>query len=1093
MKLLFLLSAAFLQASANGYGQTISLSLKNASLEKVFTEIQKQTPFLFVYTNEQLQNTSTVSIDVKNEPLSRVMDICLKYQLLDYTLRAPYVIIKIKEITPGVEPALNDLRITINGRIINEKGEPVVGATIAVKGSKLATASNDNGEFSLEFAGNYNTLIVTSIGYAAQEVSINGRNQVIIILRAVINTLDETVIMAYGNTTKRLNTGNISKVSGEEISKQPVSNPLAALEGRVPGMVITQTSGIAGSAFKVEIRGRSALDFSYSRNDPLFIIDGVPFEPGNISTNQITNATSKTGNISEGGLSPLNTINPADIESIEVLKDADATAIYGSRGANGVILITTKKGQAGKTKITASITTGFSKHGRLMSMLNTQQYLQMRREAFANDGIVPTAANAPELLVWDTTRYTDFTRMLTGNTAKTTRAQVSVSGGNINTQFRFGMGYSTESNTLSGDLSDDIISAHLHAAHRSDNKKLSITVSGSFANDKNKLTRDNLVRYRNLPPNIQLYDSAGNLKWSEKGIDYITLFNNQVGNPLSLLQKRYTSVNENLIWNLNISYRILKELVFRMNSGYNSFRTDETAINPKSSFPPSFNTMPFSAFANNASTSWILEPQVDYSMMLGGGKLSVLAGATWQNSNSKGQYISANNYSSDLLLNSISAAGSVTVSNTYQQYRYNAFFGRLNYNWKEKYIVNLTGRRDGSSRFGPGKRIADFSALGIAWIFSNENFARKALGFLSFGKIRGSLGKTGNDQVGNYKYLDLWNSTSSPYQGISGLTPGSLFNPDYNWERTRKYEMALELGLFKDRVLFSSSFYLSRSGNQLVNYKLPAQVGFTSVIKNLPALVENKGIEIVLVTENIRSKNFSWKTVVNITIPENKLISFPGLATSTYSSTFMEGRSLSIFRGYRYLGVNDTTGLYMFEDLNKSGTITTADKQFLGNLDPHFYGGLQNNLSYKKITLGFFFEFRKQPGENYLGRLSAVESPGRLNNQPVIVLNRWRKPGDQNPIQRFSTNSSTSTSISNFISSDGIYSDASYIRLKNIYLNYSIPDIMAKKFHVQEGNVFFQGQNLFVVTGYKGSDPETQDFYTLPPQKTFIIGVKLIF
>jgi TonB-linked SusC/RagA family outer membrane protein len=1090
----FLLTVISLHAVAGGHSQTITISARNAPLEKIFTEIKKQTGYEFVYRWELLQNTRPVDLDVKNASVKQVLDICLKDQRLDYKIMENLIVLSEKAEPKNIGPPPLPL-IDITGVITDADGRPLPGANVKVKGVSKGTTTNQRGEFTLTGVDENATLEISFVGYEAQTIAVKNRSTIHASLALINKQLDEMIVQAYGTTTRRLNTGNISKVSGEDISKQPVSNPLAALAGRVPGMIATQTSGVPGSAFKVEIRGRSALDFAYSRNDPLFIIDGVPFDPGNLPTNQVSNSATKPFDITQGGLSALNTINPADIESIEVLKDADATAIYGSRGANGVILITMKKGQAGKTTVTASVTTGTSKVGRTMDVLSTQQYLQMRREAFANDGITPTIANAPDILLWDTTNYTDFKKLFIGKTAKTTNIQLSASGGNSTTQFLIGLGYNTQTNVFSDDLTDKVISSHFNVGHKSNNERFAISLSGSYSSDKNQLLRDDLTTSAmNLPPHILLYDSLGNLKWNHGGVNYTTVLGDQVGNPLSLLKKKYTSINTSLLSNLILTYKISKDLTAKLNLGYTTFGTDETGINPKSSYPPEFSTLASSSFADSKARSWNIEPQIEYIKSLSKGKLSVLIGGTWLDQTRQWKSISATNYTNDLLLYSIGAAGSVSVNNNFEQYRYAAFFCRINYNWKDKFIVNLTGRRDGSSKFGPNRRFANFGAIGGGWIFSNESFIKKSLPFLSYGKIRGSFGVTGNDQIGNYKYLDLWNNTTTPYQGVPGLFPNILFNPDYNWERTRKFEMGMELGFLKDRILFSASYYQSRSGNQLVNYKLPNQTGFPGIIKNLPALVENKGVELVLTTKNFNSKNFTWTSSINITLPKNKLISFPGLASSSYAFTFAEGKSLSTYFRYRYLGVNDTTGLYTVEDVNKDGLINNSDLQFLGNLDPKFYGGFQNNLSYKNIEFSFFFEFKKQVGENYLGRLS-TGYPGRIRNQPVVVLDRWQKPGDKAQVQKYASSLSTFTALAgSYLNlSDGIYSDASYIRLKNISLAYNLPSGFSKKLHLEGGSIFFQGQNVFVITKYVGSDPETQDLYTLPPLKTFVAGIKLTF
>ncbi|HEX7845464.1 MAG TPA: TonB-dependent receptor plug domain-containing protein, partial [Chitinophagaceae bacterium] len=346
--MLLLTAATWLQASAKGYGQTITLSLKNAPLEKVFRAIEEQSSFHFIYTKEELAVAKRVSIVMNNALLADVLEYCFKDQPLSYSIKGPYIIVKAKRaISLTVSNVIDN---SISGRVINEEGDAIVGATVSIKGTNIATATNENGEWRIENADGNKSIVASSIGYESGEVAI-GKGSQSIVLKRIINNLYETVVIAYGKTIRRMNTGNVSKVTAAEIARQPISNPIAALQGRVPGMVITQTSGVTGSSFNIEIRGRTSLDLSLSKNDPLFIIDGVPFEPGNLPSNQLMSAVNNPRQVSEGGISPFNTINPADIESVEILKDADATAIYGSRGANGVILITTKKGTVGKARV----------------------------------------------------------------------------------------------------------------------------------------------------------------------------------------------------------------------------------------------------------------------------------------------------------------------------------------------------------------------------------------------------------------------------------------------------------------------------------------------------------------------------------------------------------------------------------------------------------------------------------------------------------------------------------------------------------------------------------------------------------------------
>ncbi|HEY8658958.1 MAG TPA: SusC/RagA family TonB-linked outer membrane protein, partial [Hanamia sp.] len=992
-------------------------------------------------------------------------------------------------------PSVNHQNKTVSGRVNSEiNNDPLAGVTVKLKSGKAAAFTNVKGEYKISYNALEDTLQFSYVGYKTFEATVD-KIPFVVALKVLVKSLDETIIVAYGNTTRRYNTGNITKITSEDISSQPVSNVLAALEGRVPGMVISQTSGVPGSSFNVQIRGQSALDLAYSKNDPLFIIDGVPFEQGNAPTNQINSAANNPTSISSGGLSPLNAISPSEIESVEVLKDADATSIYGSRGANGVIIITTKKGKKGETKFSINANAGFSKIGRSLNMLNTQQYVQMRREAFANDGYTVSSNSsdpgyAPDITLWDTTRYTDFKKLLIGNTAQTNDVQASVSGGNASTQFFIGGGYHKETTVYPGNFSDGIASSHFNINHSSANKKFNIFLSGMYSSDKNIMPGTDLTRYINLPPNFKLYDSTGKLSWQDNGIVYSTIGNGDIINPLSLLEEQYSSLNENLLANMQLSYKLFNGLVLKTSLGYNTFRSDETTTRPTAAIDPNSGELPSSAFANSNTRNWIIEPQLEYTRTTVNDRLNILLGNTFQDKTGKTSSVYGNNYSSDLLLNSIAAAGNITASNNFVQYRYVAFFGRVNYNLHDKYIVNLSARRDGSSRFAPDKQWANFGAIGMAWLFSEEPFVKRNLSFLSFGKLRGSYGLTGNDQIGDYKFLNLWSNTNNTYNGLSGLYPRSLYNPDYNWEINKKFEAAVELGFLNDAILLSASYYNNRCNNQLINYSLPNQTGFFNVVKNFPGLVSNTGIELVITTRNIHSKELNWTISFNITIPRNKLLAFPGLSSSSYASRYVVGKPLSVIRAFKYTGVDPQTGLYTFEDMNHDGVIYDGDYQYFGNTDPKFYGGIQNNISFRQFDLGFFFEFRKQTGLSYLRQLYNTP-PGWIYNQPEIVMNRWQKPGDVTNIQEFTSGYSNAyTAISALSLSNANYTDASFIRLKNISLSYRLPVPWLQRYHISNCRFYIEAQNLFIISNYIGADPESQNFYVLPPLRSIVWGIQ---
>lgn len=1080
MKMLaILLFVACMGASAKGKGQTITLSLKNASLETAFRQIEQQTIYRFVYTKEQLQNTSPLTLEMKSGDLTLILQAVFKTQPLTFTIESKYVLIKPLEKT---ETRANALLVDIRGRLLNEQNDPVIGATVSVKGTSRITTSSAEGNFSFAQLSLPATLIVTGAEIEKQEISVTSAEFLLVKLKAKVGELDEVIMMAYGQTTRRLNTGNISKVTSEEISRQPVSNVLTALQGRVPGLLINQTNGYGSGTVDIQLRGQNSL---LQNSQPFFVIDGVPLSTQNSPINQLSNA-------SGSGTSPFYTINPADIESIEILKDADATAIYGSRGANGVILITTKKGKAGKTAVNGNVYYGASRVTRTMDLLNTQQYVQMRKEAYANDNIIPTGNNALDIMVWDTTRYTDLKKLFLGGTAKTFNANVGMSGGNASTQFLVSFGYQRQTTVLPVHNADYLASVHTSLNHTSTNKRFGLQLTSTYAYRSNNLPGIDPSVLIARPPNQLLYDSSGKLAWQEGGVSFRSTGFSQFSNPLAVLYTTYDGDYQNLNSNLLLHYKILPTLTFKTSFGYNTILGDEIQTNPSASLDPFATGQVLSAFfSTSASRNWIIEPELTWISTTKYGKLSVLLGGTFQRNTGTSTNVSASNFSSDLLLNSISGAGTVSTTNSYREFRYNAFFTRINYNYKDRYILNLTARRDGSSRFGPSSQFANFGAMGWAWIFSNEKLIAKRLPWISFGKFRGSYGTTGNDGIADYKFLDTWTTSNTSYQGVAPLLPLSLFNPELAWEVNKKFEVALDIGLLKQRILFSASYFSNRSGNQLVAYNLPIQTGFTSITRNLPALIANNGIELTLSTNNITGKSFSWSTQLNVTRARNKLLAFPGLELSSYATTYVIGEPLAVRRLYHSLGVDPVTGTYNFLDVDQSGTIGTRDRTVYKTINPEFYGGISNQFLYHGLALDIFVQFVKQEGVNYIGSISGLSPGSRYQNHPVIVLNRWQHVGDLSDIQKFTTQTGTA-SINNLGVSNALFSDASFIRCKNVSLSYQLPERWLKKMK-STMKIYMHAQNLFTITGYVGADPENQNMFRMPPLRTITGGVQFTF
>ncbi len=1090
-----LLLVASLQVSAKGWGQEkISLSLSNVSLSEAFSSITSQAGISFFYRPQYVKG-KTITINVSNADLKTVFDLCVKDQELRYEIVGKTVAIRPVKISTNnnevqIDKSVASPPVELKGRIANNKGEPLAGANITIKRTGKGTISDANGNFILNDVNGDDIIVISYVGYQAQSIKIGDRNIISLVLVEANNELDQVVMQAYGQTTRRFNTGNIAKVTSEEIGKQPVINPLQALQGRVPGLVITQSNGYSSAPFKVELRGRNTINSLFT-SEPLYIIDGVPLTVLEVANSQ--NYTSGSPGFIQNGLkgpangqSPLFSLNPNDIESIEVLKDADATAIYGSRAANGVILITTKKGKIGKSKFNINVTQGIKKITRYWDMLNTQQFVEMRKEAFKNDNLNMTAGNAAEILVWDTTRYTNWQKEIWGGLGANTNIQVGVAGGDARTTFRIGGGYTRTSNILSFSGKDERSSVSFNLNHKTGNQKLGISLTSiySFAQtDMINMPANAAV----LPPNAPaIYDSVGNLNYN--GWNPLqTIF------PFSVLRQPYNSKTNFLNSNLTLTYSIFKGLTLRSSFGYNTVQVTQQYLQTIASQNPSDLPTGTAQFGNNNNRNWVIEPQVEYSKIVGSGKINILIGGTAQKGITGGLLVRGQGYTNDALIKTISNAPIKDASENFGEYRYSALFSRINYSWRERYILNLTGRRDGSSNFGPGSQFNNFGSIGVAWIFTDEKWIASNLKFLSFGKLRSSYGTTGGEGPA-YGYLTRWASQTGTYSSVTPLQPTQHANPNYRWQVNRKLETALELGLFQDRITLISVYYQNRCNNQIVSFPLGTFTGFSTVVANSPANVLNEGWEFTSGIKILNKNTISWSVGFNIGINKNKLLSYPNIELSPYNNILKVGKPLNITQLLHYTGVDPTTGQYTFEDKNKDSKINTninsPDNDFyIYDLSPKYSGGINSTFNYKTFQLSFNFSFVKSIGRNALADLF----PGiRRRNMPTLVLSRWKKAGDETNIARFTT--SIGVSDQNFASlSDGIYSDASFLRLQNAFLSYGLPRNLIEKIRVSACNIFVQAQNLFVITSYKGLDPETQNFGDMPPAKIVTVGINFNF
>jgi len=953
---------------------------------------------------------------------------------------------------------------------------PLPGVTISVKGKANTSAITDyNGQYVISTSPS-DTLVVTFIGFKKAIVPVQGRTEIDITLQYDTTTLQEVKVNAgYYSVKESERTGSIARITSKDIEKQPVTNVLATMQGRMAGVSIRQDSGIPGGGFQISIRGQNSL--RTDGNAPLYIVDGVPFSSQAIGSGS-------TNNAAPGMTSPLNAIDPADISSIEVLKDADATAIYGSKGANGVVLITTKKGKSGKTSVNIGASSSFGHVTGMMDLMKTGQYLAMRREAYSNDGITQYPASAYDINgTWDQNRYTDWQKVLIGKTSEIHTLQGTVTGGSEKTQFFLGGNYRTETTVFPGDFRYNKGSVYFNINHGVDTDKFRIVFSGNYNIQRNRLPATDLTQLsRTLAPNAPaLHDTNGNLNW-EKGT---------WNNPLAAFEQEFNGNVNTITASTVLSYKITENLLVKTNMGYTDIRNQESKTQPSTMYNPSYGrgSEISNLYLNNTSaSSWIAEPQLNWKHELWNGRLELLGGATFQHQQSDRLVEYGNGFSSNSLINNIASASLHTVlASDRTIYKYQAFFARANYNWKDRYIVNITGRRDGSSRFGPANQFANFGAVGAAWLFTNESFMKQN-SFLSFGKLRGSYGITGNDQIGDYQYFNTYAPTGVLYEEKIGLGPTRLYNPYFGWENNKKLELALESGFLRDRIYFTAAWYQNRSSNQLVGIPLPATTGFTSLNANLGATVQNSGLEFTLRTVNIDNGKLHWTTAFNISSNRNRLIAFPDLESSPYATTYRIGRSLDIRHLYQSTGVDPSTGIYAFRDYDGDGSISTVeDQQWIADLTPKYFGGLENQFKYKNFGLDFLFQFVKQKNMAY-----PIGIPGAAVNQRADLTGAWQQSGDLTNDQKFSTGADNDalTAFYQYTSSSGAIVDASFVRLKNISFTYDLPSDFKDHARIK---LYLQGQNVFTLTSFKNGDPELRYGTFLPPLRVFTFGVQLTF
>ena len=1106
-----LMGCLHLSAAVFGQEKEINLSVKNESLEKVFTQLEKQSGYSLFYKIELIKSLPRVTVDIRHATIKQAMDLCLQNEPLTYSIIKKTVVISPKVTINYTAPNTQGRQaFIVRGKVVDKKGLGLPSVTVALKDTRYAWTTGQEGTFTaalLQDAADANkelVLIFSSVGYARKEVNVGGiTTQMIIIMQESVNTLDEIQTTAYSKTSKRFNTGDITTVTSEEIARNPVSNVLQALQGRVPGMFVSEQTGAPNGAFKVQIRSLNTLSGGAQTSpnivtyggQPLYIIDGVEYPAGS----SLPMANGVAGVQAQIYGNALNYIDPSQIESINVLKGADATSIYGSRGAFGVILITTKKAAAGKPSLNLSVYHGISELGSSPKLMNTKEYLAMRRDAFAQDSVKPGPLDYDLNGTWDTTKFTDWQKFFLGGHAPTTRANATYTGGSANSSFLIGANYNTLGNVefSNGSVRSGGLNFNMNTS--TNDKKFVMSLSGSYATNTDDMVSVDYTGTSGTlaaPDAPDLYLPNGKLNWSTGS------------NPAAYLNSIYKNVTDNLLANTTLTYTPVKGLIFTASGGYSLLSAKEFNGKPSSVFnPATFVTANTSSSINTYSIRTIsADPRVEFLHTWGKGRLDLIAGGSLRDRVNTTNFIGGSGFLSDALLRNPASANVANISTVYSVVpnRYIGGFATLNFRWADKYILNLNGRRDGSSVFGNNRQFGNFGSATGAWIISEEPWFKSLRPVVDFLKIRAGYGMVGGSSITPYSYINTYGISSNSYEGGLGLSPQNLANPYLHWETGRNTEVGLNFDLFKGIVNVDAMYYSDRIGDQLTNQPLASITGFTSFIVNSPAKIHSYGSELTIITKNIRKKDFTWETKINLTIPRTKLDAYPGLGNLVNNVNYEIGKPITGIKLYKFAGVDPAKGVYNFYNAaGQKGQYTPilspvqlnplTDRNQFVDLAPKFYGGILNSFTYKNFSMDFLVTVTNRMGPNYYGFQSFPLGQPNTNAPANIAAKRWMKPGDVTTVPKATQGFLGFLDQNNFINSTGAYSNATYARLQNLSISYRLPNKLLQSAHIAGLSVYLAGQNLLTVSQYGELDPENMSAGHMPPLRVFTCGLNANF
>lgn len=1080
MKLsIFIFIAACLTANAKGHSQRISLSLENASIQKVFDAIQSQSGYQFLYTNKVIAKSNPVTIRIKDASVDDVLAACLKNQPLAYTIIEKTIVIKLKKNNEEKEQPKEEVApvppIEVKGKIVNEKGEPLAGVSIRIRNTNIGTTTDNNGVFQLSVPNESAVIEISYVGYNSKTVTVGKKNVIDMTLALEDKKLDDVIVIGYGTQRQKDLTGSVSAVTNKDFNQGVVLSPQQSIQGKLAGVNISQNSGKPGGSNTVRVRGGTSLT---SSNDPLYVIDGVPISnSAGIAQANINNYGIDI--FDEEPTNPLMTLNPDDIESVTVLKDASATAIYGSRGANGVIVITTKKGIAGRARVSVGLAAGISKVAGTLDVLSAAQY----RQAIKDLG----------LTIDDKGANTDWQDEIY-RTGYSQDHYLSMSGGADKTVYRASLGY--------GDQQGVLLASNL--------KRTNARININHSMLKDRLTFDLRINYgQTFSKQAPISNTVG----SEFGtsMNYEALVFNPTYpvyapdgnyyfvppyrvNPVSYSNQILDQVTNNrFIGNLSTTLKIVKPLSVNVNLGYTNQNINRNSFISKNNLLGQ-GSGGYASVQKLEDYSKLIETILRYDQRFGKHAIEALAGYSWQYFVNEGDRTTAQGFLSDeFKWYSLQAASTISGVSTFKgSNTLVSFYSRANYNYDDRFLVTGTVRRDGSSRFGSGNKWGVFPSGSVAWRIAKERFFQvKPISDL---KIRVSYGETGNQEIGNLNSITTLGATTTGYivggTRITTVLPQQYANPNLKWEQTSQFDAGIDFSFFEGRLRGTVDYYVKKTTDLLLRIPVPSPTAVSTQLANVGS-VQNKGVEIDITGKIIDKTDFKWQSSFNISFNKNKVLSLSNdqysgkniqmaplqgtVSLGKYAQLIIPGQPLGTFWGPRFTGIN-----------GGKETLASGSDTIIGCAQPKYIFGFINTFNYKKWTLNFLFRgsigndvfnltaanmsyLSNLPGKNVLA--SAVTS-GLNRDAPKTFSSRWIENG-------------------------------SFVRLDNMTLSY---DVALKNTFIYAANVFLSGQNLLLISNYSGIDPEVNaevsrtgtaplgiDYLGYPRARTITFGVNVTF